>query len=41
VPAAVGLPLIVPAVLIARPAGSPVADQVSVPAPPLAATVAV
>src|ERR1700722_14759252 len=35
VPDAVGVPLIVPAALIASPAGSPVADQVSVPAPPV------
>ena len=40
VPDAVGLPLIVPVAAIVSPAGSPVADQVSVPAPPVAATVA-
>src|ERR1700722_7957755 len=40
VPVAVGVPLIVPVADIASPAGSPVADQVSVPLPPLAVTVA-
>jgi hypothetical protein len=39
-PAAVGVPLIVPAELIASPPGSPLAAHVMVPAPPVAATVA-
>jgi hypothetical protein len=41
VPDLVGVPLIVPVEPIVSPAGSPVADHVSVPAPPVAATVAV
>ncbi len=40
VPAAVGVPLITPAVLIVRPAGRPVAVQVYGDVPPLAASVA-
>ena len=38
-PDAVGVPLIVPDELIASPAGSPLAAHVTVPVPPLAATV--
>jgi hypothetical protein len=40
VPEAVGVPLITPAELIDRPPGSPLADQVIVPVPPVAARVA-
>lgn len=39
-PDAVGVPLIVPAELIVSPPGSPLAAQVMVPVPPVAATVA-
>lgn len=39
-PDAVGVPLIVPAELIASPAGSPLAVHVAVPVPPVATTVA-
>jgi hypothetical protein len=38
VPAAVGVPLIVPAELIVSPPGSPLAVYVMVPAPPVATT---
>ena len=40
VPAVVGVPLIVPAELIASPGGSPEPAQVIVPVPPVAARVA-
>ena len=40
VPAAVGMPLIVPALLIERPLGKPLADHVYGETPPVAASVA-